>query len=70
MVGTTIALVTDSDRTFPTQAPGSKVGRGTTRRPAYTLDRIATIPATWYGGTLTRAASSSPAPMNSTEPRM
>ena len=36
------------------------------RRPRYSDDSTAEIPAMWYGGTLTRAASSSPAPANST----
>ena len=35
-----------------------------------TDESIADTPATWYGGTLTIVASSSPAPMNSTDPRM
>ena len=40
------------------------------RRPANTELSTAEIPATWYGGTLTSWASSSPAPMNSTVVRM
>ena len=40
------------------------------RRPANTELRTAEIPAMWYGGTLTSWASSSSAPMNSTDVKM
>ena len=66
IVGTTIAWVTASSRAVPTQDSGVKAGRYTTRRPAYTPVITAEMPATWYGGTLTSAASSSSALMKST----
>ena len=66
MVGTTMAWVTPSARTRSTQTRGSKVSTCTTRRPEYVDDRTEEMPAMWYGGTLTMAASSSPAPANST----
>jgi hypothetical protein len=39
------------------------------RRPIHTDERIEAIPAMWYGGTLTSAASVGSAPRNSTLPR-
>ena len=66
IVGTTMACVIASSRAAPTHASGEKASRYTVRRPANVPESTAEMPATWYGGTLTSAASSSPAPMNST----
>ncbi len=69
IVGTTIAFVMRSWRTVSSQTAGSKARRYTSRRPANVFESMFAIPATWYGGTATSTASSSPAPPNSTEPR-
>ena len=67
MVGTTMAWVMRlvGARRGPTRRRRT-AGRYTIRRPLKMPDRIAAMPAMWYGGTLTSAASSSSAPMNST----
>ena len=61
IVGTTIAWVIECCPALATHSSGVNVGRYTTRRPMNSDETTAEIPAMWYGGTLTSAASSSPA---------
>ena len=62
-----MAWVTCSSRAVTSHSSAEKrtPGTGTMRRPTYVLLSTAATPATWKGGTITMAASSSPAEANS-----